>query len=148
MLKTKSAPRDRQIREEGLVATKKAAEKTTNTPAKQAANSEPAKKSAPEKAPVVKMTKTQIIKTMAEKLDVQPKQVQAFFDLLVQTATEQTREAGEFTIPGIGKLVKAARKERMGRNPATGEEIKIAAKTTVKFRVARAAAEAIAPPKA
>ncbi len=129
------------------MATKKTVEKTTNTPAKQAGKSEPAKKSAPEKAPVAKMTKTQIIKTMAEKLDVQPKQVQAFFDLLVETAMEQTREAGEFTIPGLGKLVKAERKERMGRNPGTGEEIKIAAKTTVKFRVAKAATQAIAPPK-
>ena len=60
-------------------------------------------------------------------------------------ATEQTREAGEFTIPGLGKLAKAERKER---NPQTGEEIKIAAKTTVKFRIAKAAADAIAPPKA
>ena len=51
-------------------------------------------------------------------------------------------------MPGLGKLVKAERKERMGRDPQTGEEIKIAAKTTVKLRVAKAAADAIAPPKA
>ncbi len=94
------------------------------------------------------MTKTQTVKAMAEKLDIAPKQIQAFFDLLVETATEQTRGAGEFTIPGLGKLVKAERKERMGRNPQTGEQIKIAAKTTVKFRIAKAATEAIAPSKA
>ncbi len=95
-----------------------------------------------------KMTKTQIVKGMAEKLDAEPKQIQSFFDALIEMATEQTREAGEFTIPGLGKLVKAERKERMGRNPATGEQIKIAAKTTVKFRIAKAATDAIAPPKA
>lgn len=110
------------------MATKKAAEKPTPTP-------------------VAKMTKTQIVKTMAEKLAVEPKQVQAFFDVLVETATEQTRQAGEFTVPGLGKLVKAERKERMGRNPQTGEQIKIAAKTTVKFRIAKGATDAIAPPK-
>ena len=105
-----------------------------------------AEKSAP--APVAKMTKTQIVKAMAEKLESEPKQVQSFFDALTEMATEQTREAGEFTIPGLGKLVKAERKERMGRNPQTGEQMKIAAKTTVKFRIAKAATDAIAPAKA
>ena len=67
---------------------------------------------------------------------------------MAEMATEQTRETGEFTVPGLGKLVKAERKERMGRNPATGEQMKIAAKTTVKFCIAKAAMNAIAPPKA
>ena len=107
-----------------------------------------AEKAAPVPAPVAKMTKTQIVKTLAEKLAAEPKQVQTFFDSLLEMATEQTREAGEFTIPGLGKLVKAERKERMGRNPATGEQMKIAAKTTVKFRIAKAATDAITPPKA
>ena len=80
------------------------------------------------------MTKTQIVKAIAEKLEAEPKRVQRFFDALGEMATEQTREAGEFTIPALGKLVRAERKERMGRNPATGEEMKIAAKTTVNFR--------------
>lgn len=111
------------------MATKKAAEKAAPTP-------------------VAKMTKTQIVKALAEKLETEPRKVQSFLDALVEMATEQTREAGEFTIPGLGKLVKAERKERMGRNPQTGEEIKIAAKTTVKFRVAKAATDAIEPPKA
>lgn len=130
------------------MATKKTAAKGTEAPAKQAPAKTPAAKTAPEKTPVAKLTKTQIIKTMSEKLQVEPKQVQAFFDLLVETATEQTRDAGEFTVPGLGKLVKAERKERMGRNPQTGEAIKIAAKTTVKFRIAKSAADTIAPPKA
>lgn len=111
------------------MATKKAAEKKTVP------------------APAAKMTKTQIVKALAEKLEAEPKQIQSFLDALAEMATEQTREAGEFTIPGLGKLVKAERKERMGRNPATGEQIKIAAKTTVKFRIAKAATDAIAPLK-
>lgn len=133
---------------EGSVAIKKTAAKTAGGPAKSAPAKTTAATSAPEKAPAAKLTKTQTIKAMAEKLQVEPKQVQAFFDLLVETATEQTRDAGEFTLPGLGKLVKAERKERMGRNPQTGEAIKIAAKTTVKFRIAKPAADAIAPPKA
>lgn len=110
------------------MATKKAAEK-------------------PALAPAAKMTKTQIVRALAEKLEAEPKQIQSFLDALAEMATEQTREAGDFTVPGLGKLVKAERKERMGRNPATGEQIKIAAKTTVKFRIAKAATDAIAPPK-
>jgi len=52
-----------------------------------------------------------------------------------------------FVIPGIGRLVKAERKARIGRNPQTGAAIKIKAKTVVKFRVAKAAKDVIAPPK-
>lgn len=72
----------------------------------------------------------------------------AFFDLLIETATTQTRKNGEFTIPGLGKLVKAQRAARMGRNPATGEAIKIKASTTVKFRLSKSAKDAVVPPKA
>lgn len=78
-----------------------------------------AEKAAPAPTPVAKMTKTQTVKALAEKLEIDGKQVQAFLDALLEMATEQTRAAGEFTIPGLGKLVKAERKERMGRNPAT-----------------------------
>ena len=118
------------------MATKKAAAETTKTPMAKTA-----------KAPAPKMTKTQLIRYMAEQLGTPPKQVVAFFDLLIQTATTQTRKTGEFTVPGLGKLVKAQRAARMGRNPATGEAIKIKAKTTVKFRVAKAAKDAVVPPK-
>ena len=62
---------------------------------------------------------------------------------MVDVAYSQTKKAGEFSIPGLGKLVKKHRAERMGRNPATGAAIKIAAKTVVKFRVAKAAKDAI-----
>lgn len=84
---------------------------------------------------------------MAEQMDVPPKQVGQFFTLLIDTATAQTKKVGEFTIPGLSKLVKAQRAARMGRNPATGEAIKIKASTTVKFRLAKAAKNAVVPPK-
>jgi len=58
----------------------------------------------------------------------------------------RTKKTGSFTLPGIGKLVLSKRKARMGRNPATGEPLKIPAKTVVKMRVAKAAKEAIIPP--
>ena len=92
------------------------------------------------------MTRTQVVRHMAERLEVAPKQVTAFFDLLMETAVSQTQSAGEFTVPGLGKLVKAERKARTGRNPATGEAIQIPAKTTVKFRLAKGAKDAIVPP--
>ena len=93
------------------------------------------------------MTKMQVIRSMAEQMQVAPKQITAFFDLLIETATTQTRKTGEFTVPGLGKLVKAQRAARMGRNPATGEPLKIAAKTTVKLRLAKTIKDAVAPPK-
>jgi DNA-binding protein HU-beta len=93
------------------------------------------------------MTKTQLIRAMAEKMEVTSKQAQNFFVILADTAVKETKKNGEFTIPGIGKLVKAERKARVGRNPQTGEAIKIKAKTVVKFRVAKVAKDTIAPPK-
>lgn len=128
------------------MATKKTA--ATKTVAKKAAvkPSVPGKTAA--KAPAQKMTKTSLIRYMAEQMDVPPKQMAAFFSLLIETATTQTRKQGEFTIPGLGKLVKAQRAARIGRNPATGEAIKIKAKTTVKFRLAKSAKDAVVPPKA
>jgi len=93
------------------------------------------------------MTKTQLVRQMAEKLELTNKQASAFLELLAETAVKETKKNGLFVVPGIGRLVKADRKARMGRNPQTGEAIKIKAKTVVKFRVAKAAKDAIAPPK-
>ena len=93
------------------------------------------------------ITKTQLVRLMAEKLELTNKQVAAFLDLLAETAVKETKKSGLFVIPGLGRLVKADRKARMGRNPQTGEAIKIKAKTVVKFRVAKAAKDAIAPVK-
>ena len=64
-------------------------------------------------------------------------------DALVAMAYSEVKKSGEFTIAGIGKLVKQHRKARVGRNPATGATIQIPAKTVVKFRVAKAAKESI-----
>ena len=131
------------------MATKKTATKKVAAPVKEAAvKKSPATKSAaPAKAPVAKMTKTQIVRSMAERLEISPKQIDGFFDLMVEMAVAQTKASGEFTIPGIGKLVKAQRQARIGRNPATGESIKIPAKTTVKFRIAKPIKDSISPPK-
>lgn len=93
------------------------------------------------------MTKTALVRSMAEKLELTSKQASGFLEMLADTAVKETKKNGEFTIPGLGKLVKAERKARLGRNPQTGETIKIKAKTVVKFRVAKAAKDTIAPPK-
>jgi len=93
------------------------------------------------------LTKTALVKVIAEKLETTNKAAAAFLDLLAETAVHETKKHGEFTIPGIGKLVKAERKAREGRNPQTGAPIKIKAKTVVKFRVAKAAKDTIAPTK-
>lgn len=93
------------------------------------------------------LTKTALVRQMAEKLELTSKQTVAFFDLLTETAVKETKKNGVFVIPGLGRLVKAERKARTGRNPQTGEAIKIKAKTVVKFRIAKAAKDAIAPVK-
>ena len=93
------------------------------------------------------MTKTALVRSMAEKLEVNNKQAAAFLEHLAETAVKETKKNGVFVIPGLGRLVKAERKARMGRNPQTGEPIKIKAKTVVKFRVAKAAKDVIAPTK-
>ena len=80
---------------------------------------------------------------MAEATGLQRKQVAEFMDKMVEMAYKQVKGSGEFVLPGLGKLVKVNRAARMGRNPATGESISIPAKTVVKFRVAKAAKEAV-----
>ena len=93
------------------------------------------------------MTKSQLAAHMAAKFSLSKKAANDVLDEIAAVAVAQTKKAGAFTLPGVGKLVKAARKARMGRNPATGEAIKIPAKTVVKFRVAKAAKDSIVPPK-
>jgi len=86
-------------------------------------------------------TKSQIIATIAEKSEITKAQAAAALDALVDLAYKGAE--GGFTISGLGKLVKVDRAARTGRNPATGEEIQIAAKKVLKFRVAKAAKDAI-----
>jgi len=92
-------------------------------------------------------TKAQIVAHFAEKLDMPKRIVSAFLEELCMLAVMQTKDAGSFVIPGIGKSVLSKRKARMGRNPATGEAIKIPAKTVVKIRLAKSFKEAIVPAK-
>ncbi len=89
------------------------------------------------------MTKTQLQATLAEDLEIDKRSAGAFLQALVDIAYRETKKKGEFVIPGIGKLVKQKRKARMGVNPKTGAKIKIAAKTVVKLRVAKAAKDAV-----
>jgi DNA-binding protein HU-beta len=93
------------------------------------------------------MTKTQLTRHLAEKLGTNNKTVATFLEQLADVAIKETKKNGVFVVPGLGRLVKAHRKARMGRNPQTGEPIQIKAKTVVKFRVAKAAKDAIAPKK-
>ena len=94
------------------------------------------------------MTQSQIVQTLAEKCEITKKVAQGLMAALAETAINQVKKNGVFVLPGIGRLVRVDRKARMGRNPATGEAIKIPAKKAVKFRVAKAAKDAIVPPKA
>jgi DNA-binding protein HU-beta len=90
-----------------------------------------------------KMTKAQLMRELADKSGMAKKDVEMLMEAMMTMAYKQVKSSGEFTIPGIGKLVKVHRKARMGRNPATGAEIQIPAKTVVKFRVAKAAKDAV-----
>jgi len=92
---------------------------------------------------MAKMSKSQLISTLADKSGMSKKDVSAFWDNFTELAYSEVKKAGEFVFPGIGKLVKVNRKARQGRNPATGETIQIPAKTVVKFRVAKQAKDAL-----
>ena len=87
------------------------------------------------------MTKTQVAAHIATKFEVTKKTGTAILEELALLASKQAKNG--FVFPGVGKLVVVNRKARMGRNPQTGEAIKIPAKRVVKFRVAKAAKDAI-----
>ena len=87
------------------------------------------------------LTKSQIVAGIASEVGISKAQAKTTIESLVAMAYKGA--AAGFTVPGLGKLVKIRRKARMGRNPATGEAIKIPAKTVLKFRVAKAAKDAI-----
>src|SRR6266851_8458452 len=95
-----------------------------------------------------KMTQSQMIKELAAATGVANKVAKTFATAYADLAVRETKKSGMCVLPGIGRLVRVDRKARMGRNPATGEAIKIAAKKVVKFRVAKAAKDAIVPPRA
>lgn len=90
------------------------------------------------------MTKAKMVTAIAGKTKLAKKQVACVIGELVQLACKEAKkEPKGFTIPGLGKLVLVQRKARMGRNPATGEAIKIPAKKVLRFRVAKAAKDAV-----
>ncbi|MFA6475624.1 MAG: HU family DNA-binding protein [Patescibacteria group bacterium] len=89
------------------------------------------------------MTKSQFMAALSEKAGLNKKQVVSMWDMLVDMIYKQTKEAGEITLPGLGKLQKKHRAARVGRNPATGAQIQIPAKTVLKFRVAKQAKDAV-----
>ena len=93
------------------------------------------------------LTKSQIVSHFAKKFDFSKKTAAMIVEEVAALAVAETKKAGSFVIPGIGKLVLSKRKARMGFNPATGEQIKIPAKTVVKMRLAKACKDAIVPPK-
>jgi DNA-binding protein HU-beta len=94
-----------------------------------------------------RMTQTQLVRSLAENCEVNNKTARQMLDCLSSMAITEVKKNGVFVLPGIGRLVRVDRKARVGRNPATGESIKIPAKKVVKFRVAKAAKDSIVPPK-
>ena len=87
------------------------------------------------------LSKSAVASNMADRLEVTKKQATFFLEELADLAYKEAKNS--FTLPGLGKLVLVNRKARMGRNPATGETIRIPAKKVVKFRVSKVARDAI-----
>jgi DNA-binding protein HU-beta len=87
------------------------------------------------------MTKSQTFSHLAEETGLSKKQIGEVFDAALALATKQAKNG--FVLPGFGKLVLADRKARMGRNPQTGEAIKIPAKRVCKFRLAKSLKDAV-----
>ena len=90
-----------------------------------------------------KMGKSELFSHFAERFDMKRTQSREFFDELAQLAEKELKKSGEFVLPGMVKLVVQKRKARMGRNPATGEAIKIKASKKVAFRAAKELKEAV-----
>ena len=88
-------------------------------------------------------TKSEIMTALAEAAEISKKQAVAAYDALLKIAYAGAKDPTGITLPGLGKLIKVKRNARKGRNPATGETITIKAKTVVKFRLAKAAKDAV-----
>jgi DNA-binding protein HU-beta len=89
------------------------------------------------------MTKTELQVALAQATQTDKKTAAVLLDTLGALAYKEIKKNGEFVLPGFGKLVKQKRKARRGFNPKTQEKIRIPAKTVVKFRVAKAAKDAV-----
>jgi DNA-binding protein HU-beta len=88
-------------------------------------------------------TKSEIMAALAEAGDITKKQAGIVYDKLLAIAYAGAKDPKGIMLPGLGKLIKVKRPARMGRNPATGAQIKIPAKTVAKFRLAKAAKDAV-----
>jgi len=84
------------------------------------------------------MTRTELITSLAAEAQMEKKEAKVFLEALTSLVEKNIKKGGEVPLKGLGKFKVQKRKARMGRNPATGEAIKIAAKTVVKFSVAKA----------
>lgn len=93
------------------------------------------------------LTKTQLVAYLADKFGMTKNAAKEILDELAKLAVTETKKTGAFTMPGIGKIVLSKRKARLGRNPQTGAQIKIPAKTVTKMRIAKAFKDAVVPPK-
>src|SRR5580698_7460613 len=90
------------------------------------------------------LSKTKIVSHLAEKIGTPKKNATLFFEELFKLAVKEAKSsAGKVVIPGFGRVVKAHRKARMGRNSQTGEAIKIKAKTVVRLRPSKALKDAV-----
>jgi DNA-binding protein HU-beta len=92
-----------------------------------------------------RMGKSALFSHFADRFDLKRAQARDFFDELQQLSEKELKRCGEFVLPGMVKLVVQKRKARMGRNPATGEAIKIPAKTVVKARIAKQLKDSVLP---
>lgn len=92
-----------------------------------------------------RMGKSELFSHFADKFEMKRTQARELFDELAALAEKELKRSGEFTLPGMVKLVVQKRKARLGRNPATGEAIKIPAKTVVKARIAKLMKDAVLP---
>ena len=89
------------------------------------------------------MTKSDLINAMVKESRQEKKQTKVFLESLTSLVTKEIRKGGEVPLTGLGKFKVSKRKARMGRNPQTGEPIKIPARTVVKFSVAKALKDVI-----
>jgi len=94
-----------------------------------------------------RMGKSELFSHFAERFDIKRTQARDFFDELAMLCEKELKRTGEFVLPGMVKLVVQKRKARTGRNPATGEPIKIAAKTVVKARIVKQLKDSVLPKK-
>ena len=90
-----------------------------------------------------RMGKSELFSHFAERFEMKRTQAREFFDALSELAEKELKRSGEFVLPGVVKLVVQKRKARMGRNPATGEAIKIKASKRVRFRPSKELKEAV-----